>query len=161
MMERYDDALSYYERSLAIQPDLWSALVGIVLAHACRRDYANMYAWWEKYSKTVSKAGAMVFLASMQALAGKGDEGLSTLSSAMKLDGFKTVSPGLVAWAYAALRDEDKTFEWLEKGLEQNDSMVTIINDHIVYKDLRARQRYRAILKKLNLDKYQEAITKK
>lgn len=96
----------------------------------------------------------MVFLAAVQALVEKSDEALTTLDSASKLDNFRSVPPTLVAWVFAALRNEDKTFEWLEKALEQQDTMVTSINDNIVFKELHSRTRYREILKKLGLDKY-------
>jgi TolB-like protein/tetratricopeptide (TPR) repeat protein len=153
-MERYDDALEYAKRSLEIQPDLFSGVVCLVLAYAYKGESVEAVARWEEYSQTRPNARAMVFLAAVQALVGESDEALRTLDSASKLDDFTNVPPTLVAWVYAALHNEEKTLEWLEKALEKHDTMVTSINDNIVFKELHSRTRYREILKRLGLDKY-------
>jgi TolB-like protein len=157
MMERHQDAIEYYKRSLAIQPNLLSAQIGLIIAYACKGDSEEAFSHWEKYYKVSRpQARTLVFLASIQALVGKNQQALSTFDSASKLDDFSGVPPTLVAWVFAALRDEHKTFEWLEKALARNDSWITGINDNFVFKDLRSRPRYQAILKKMGLDKYQQ-----
>ena len=60
------------------------------------------------------------------------------------------------AWIFAALHDEDKAIDWLEKGLMQQDSgagSVLDIKTDPWLKDLRNKPRFLEILKKLNLDK--------
>jgi TolB-like protein/Tfp pilus assembly protein PilF len=155
-MKRYEEAMEYAKKSLTIQPDLLTAVVSLVLGYAYKGESFEAVAQWEKYAQhTLAKTRVTVFLAAIQALVGRKGEAISTLDSAKRLPDFGAVPPTLVAWVFAALRDEDKMFEWLEKAMEKGDTMVTSINDNIVFRDYHSRPRYLDIMKKLGFDKYQ------
>ena len=112
---------------------------------------------WNKRSEdSVGKAVEYFNVAIMHDpnFAGKNDQALRSLDSAMKLQDSGKIPVTWPAWIFAALHDEDRAFEWLEKGLMQHDSEVASIKTEPWFKELRTRSRFLQILKKLGLDKY-------
>ena len=157
-LERYDDAIEYYNRALAIEPNFVPALSSLPGAYAIKEEFDEALAWQEKLARTGYPKGlAMASLAAIQARAGKKDEALISLDSAMKLQDQEKVPVCWIASIFAALHDEDRAFEWLERALMQHESgsgSVLDIKADPWFKELRTRPRFLEILKKLGLDKY-------
>ena len=154
-LERYDDAIEYYNRSLVIEPNFIPTLVYLGFAYAMKGEFDEALAWEEKLAQAgYPKALALTIVAAIQARAGKNDQALRSLDSAMKLRDSGKIPATWPAWIFAALHDEDRAFEWLEKGLMQHDSEVANIKAEPWFKELRTRPRFLQILKKLGLDKY-------
>lgn len=154
-LERYDDAIEYYNRSLGIEPNFIPALLYLGFAYAMKGEFDEALAWEEKLARAgYPKALALTFLAGLQARAGKNDQALRSLDSAMKLQDSGKIPVTWPAWIFAALHDEDRAFEWLEKGLMEHDSEVTNIKADPWFKELRTRPRFLQILRKLGLDNY-------
>jgi hypothetical protein len=62
------------------------------------------------------------------------------------------VSPAEIAILYFTLEDKDKGFMWLEKAFEQLDYNLTFLKTNPFYDNIRSDPRFKAILKKMNLD---------
>ena len=157
-LERYDDAIDCYNRALAIEPNFLPALMSLPFACAMKGEFDEALAWQEKLAQAgYPRALAMTDLAAIQARAGKKDEALRSLDSAMKLQDSGKIPVSWPAWIFAALHDEDRAFELLEKGLMQHESgagSILDIKGEPWLKELRTRPRFLEILKKLGLDKY-------
>jgi len=154
-LERYDDAIEYYNRSLTFEPNFAPALQWLSYAHAMNGDFDEALAWHEKLAGPgYPKAWAMIELAEIQARVDKKDEALSTLDSTMGLQDSRKISPTDVAWIFAALHDEDKAFEWLERAVMQHDNAIIYTISNPWFKELQARPRFQEILKEMGLDKY-------
>lgn len=157
-LERYDDAIDCYNRALAIEPNFVPALSSLPSAYAMKGEFDEALAWQEKLAQAgYPRALAMTDLAAIQARAGKKDEALRSFDSAMKLQDSGKIPVSWPAWIFAALHDEDRAFEWLEKAVVQHDSgagSVLDIKADPWLKELRTRPRFLEILKKLDLDKY-------
>jgi adenylate cyclase len=155
VMGRYDDAIEYFKRSLSVEPNFEYTLYYLALAYAMKGEYDEALSWQERLARTgYPKARATTILAVIHARAGKTDEALRCLDIAMKLPDPGKIPATWTAWIFAALHDEDRAFEWLEKGLMQHDSEVTNIKADPWFKELRTRPRFLEMLKKLGLDKY-------
>ena len=155
VLERYDDAIDYYKRSLAVEPNFVPAMVWLPFAYAMKGEFDQALAWEEKLARTgYPKALAMTQLAAVQGRAGRKDEALRSLDSAMKLQDSGTISAMWPAWVFAALHDEGRAFEWLEKAVAQRDKYIMYIKTEPWFKELRTSPRFQEIVKKLSLDKY-------
>lgn len=63
------------------------------------------------------------------------------------------VSPSGYFWAYLGLGDLDKTFEWLNRAVEQNSFLIIMgLNTDPAYEPLRGDPRFAAVLAKAGLD---------
>lgn len=152
VLERYDEAIESYIRALAIEPNNHVALLGLTSSYSAKRELNRAMDYWQKFAQLVPRARALVELARIQARAERRDEALASLDSALKLPDAGKLRPTWIAWVYAALHDEDETFEWLEKALKEN-SWV----EFKAYPDLKAMRsnpRFLKILKEMGLDKY-------
>jgi TolB-like protein/Tfp pilus assembly protein PilF len=157
-LERYDDAIDYCNKALAIEPNFVQAFSSLAFAYAMKGEFDEATACVEKLTQAgYPKSLAMAHIAGIQARAGKKNEALSSLDSAMKLQDSGKVPVSWPAWVFAALHDEDRAIDWLEKAVTQHDSgsgsVLDIKTDPWV-KELRTRPRFLEILKKLGLDKY-------
>jgi len=57
-----------------------------------------------------------------------------------------------LAMIYLGLGETDKAFDWLEKGLDERSSWVVTLRAHPIWEPLRSHPRYRALLRKMNLE---------
>jgi TolB-like protein/Tfp pilus assembly protein PilF len=155
-LERYDEAIEYMNRSLAIEPNFGSALAILPFIYARKGEFDEAIAQQKANlaQPYYPKALAMTALAAIQAKAGKTEEALASLDAAMHQPDSGKIPPTWPAWVFAPLHDEDRAFEWLEKALKQHDPQLPYINGEPWFKDLSRRPRFQEILKKLGLDKY-------
>jgi adenylate cyclase len=64
----------------------------------------------------------------------------------------KYVPPISWAWIYLGLGENDKAFEWLEKAYETHSTWMVYLKIDPFYLDIRSDPRYKALLKKMNLE---------
>jgi aryl-alcohol dehydrogenase-like predicted oxidoreductase len=81
------------------------------------------------------------------ALWGKRDEA-EQIIKAMQTDKGNAMD---IAYIYAALGDNDKTFEWLEKAYHNRDSYLALLKVELEFKKIRSDPRFKAMLKKIGL----------
>jgi TolB-like protein/Tfp pilus assembly protein PilF len=157
-LERYDDAIQYYAKTLDIEPNFTAVLDCLPFVYAMKGEFDEAFTWIERLGRTsYPKSWVMSSLAAIQARAGMKDEALRTLDSAMKLQDQEKVPVYWIASIFAALHDEDRAFEWLERALMGHESGMGSVLDIKAdpwFKELRTRPRFLQILKKLGLDKY-------
>ena len=63
------------------------------------------------------------------------------------------LSPGLWTFLYLGLGEKDKAMDWLEKCYEDQDVLCWSLKIWQIYDPLRPEPRFRALLKKVGLDK--------
>jgi hypothetical protein len=64
------------------------------------------------------------------------------------------VSPYCMARIHVALDDTDAAFVWLDKALDERDSMLQWIHGDYALEDIRPDPRYAAIIERMGLTKY-------
>ena len=82
---------------------------------------------------------------------GRHAQAKAELAKALELSGGKPVSSGAVALTYAALRDRDKAFLWLEKAYPENSSFMTSLKFWFVFDPLRSDPRFADLLNRVGL----------
>ncbi len=64
----------------------------------------------------------------------------------------KTYLPSSIAEIYFSLGDIEQGFDWMEKAVDEHDGQIYYIHANSSYDPLRAHPRYRALLRKMNLE---------
>ena len=57
-----------------------------------------------------------------------------------------------MAMIYIGLGEIDKAFDWLERAIEERDSMILTLFRSAFFDPLRSHPRYKALLRKMNLE---------
>ena len=94
----------------------------------------------------------------LQAASGNTSSVRVTLDKLLRMKDEKYISSANIASLYAALRDEEKTLGWLEKGLEERDPNMTWIKFDGEFKFLQYNDRFQSILQEVGLTKTQVPV---
>ncbi|HKX84315.1 MAG TPA: winged helix-turn-helix domain-containing protein, partial [Pyrinomonadaceae bacterium] len=87
----------------------------------------------------------------VHAMSGDEDEARHELDALIDKRKRTYVSATNIASGYAALRDTERVFEWLDIAIDDRDSHLTWINVDFEFEYLRADPRFRDVLRKVNL----------
>jgi hypothetical protein len=85
-------------------------------------------------------------------VSGDKDKALKVLDELLELSKQRYVSPYSIAEIYLALDQKDKGFAWLEKAYEERDYSLVYLKIALIADSLRSDPRYKALLKKMNLE---------
>jgi len=86
------------------------------------------------------------------ALAGRASETRRMLEE-LKMDIRKMyIPPTSFAWIHFALGEIDQCLDWLEKAVDDQDGWITFIQADDYWSPIRSHPRYRALLRKMNLE---------
>jgi TolB-like protein/Tfp pilus assembly protein PilF len=89
------------------------------------------------------------------ARAGRNDDARKTLESLLELSKQSYVPPFFFAILYFYLKEDDSALEWLEKAFEERDQWLCYLKilPHIEIIDMVPDSRYRALIRRIGLDK--------
>jgi tetratricopeptide (TPR) repeat protein len=152
-VKEYDLAIDQYLKSLQIDPNFAVARIRL----------------GEAYLKTGRQREAIAELQMARALFGDTPRGLGELGNAYALSGEKGKAQEVlaklgdfsgrgysinydIASVHHGLGDHAKTLEWLEKAVAANEYEVEFLKTNPAWDDLRPDPRFKAILKRMNLD---------
>ncbi len=96
---------------------------------------------------------SLAFLASAYGRAGRIIEAHKLLAELQDLAHRTYVSPLHLGLVYLGFGDMDACFDWLDKAVEERDSMIFMISVNPLFDPLRSHPRYHALLRKMNLEK--------
>ena len=86
------------------------------------------------------------------ALAGKTDEARDVLRRLEEMSRQRYVSPYHMAYVYTGLGEYDRAMDWLERAYEERAGAMFGIKGSFLFTPLRSHPRFRALLRKMNLD---------
>jgi tetratricopeptide (TPR) repeat protein len=95
---------------------------------------------------------ALVFPEIAYARAGRTEESNRLLGELQELGAKSPVSPSAFAWIYCSLGEIDKGLNWFERSINDHDGLIPISYAFPLYDPLRSHPRYRALLRKMNLE---------
>jgi serine/threonine protein kinase/Tfp pilus assembly protein PilF len=98
-------------------------------------------------SKFVDSLEAMTL-----ALAGRREEAVAMLETISRRAAHEYISPVSIAYVHTALGDHDAAFENLDRAIFDRDPNVVGLKSNPVFDELRGDERYRALIRKLQLD---------
>jgi len=86
------------------------------------------------------------------ALAGNAAEARSVLLRIQAIAGRAYVSPTSFVWVYVGLGETDEAFIWMERAIDERDSMIIPIKTYAFLDPLRTDPRFLTLLRKMNLE---------
>jgi serine/threonine protein kinase/Tfp pilus assembly protein PilF len=150
---RYDRAIEQLQNLLEIDQNYWIAHSNLAQAYAGKGMYDEAIV---EAQKAIELSGrntvAIATLGYIYALARRRDEARKVLDDFLALSKKEHVSSFYVAIVYACLGQKDQAFEWLEKAYEERDVYLSQLKVFPLFDNLRSDPRYKALLKKMNLE---------
>jgi serine/threonine protein kinase/Tfp pilus assembly protein PilF len=152
--EKYDRSIEEFQNTLEIDPQYNQAhsMLGMIYCLTGKTEEGI-----KAFEKSIALGGSSsIFLAQLAMayfLADRIDDSKNLLNKLLDLAQKEYVSPMGIAYIYILFDEKDKAFDWLERAYEERDGMI--MNIHVVpliSNPLRSHPRYKALLRKMNLE---------
>ncbi|MEJ2111896.1 MAG: hypothetical protein P8Z37_18695, partial [Acidobacteriota bacterium] len=150
---QWEPAVEYLQRALEFDPNFNTAyqFLGFTYLEVDKPDEG--IAACEKAARILGQGQwALTIPGVAYAKAGKIDEAHRFLKELQALAEKAHVSPSAFAWIYCSLGEIEKCLEWFEKAIDQHDWLNIICYLLPIYDPLRSHPRYKALLRKMNLE---------
>jgi TolB-like protein/Tfp pilus assembly protein PilF len=147
----YDQALEELRMAIELYPEHRYNYDYLIRVYTARGLYEEALASLQKYREI---AGSETILTSVYVYAkwGKREEAQKYLKKLIERSEKTYVPSASLARLYGALGDFDRAFSLLEKGYSNREVPMTMLKVDARYDPLRSDPRFRALLKKMNLD---------
>ena len=148
---RFDEAVSYAEKARHIEKNNAAALYNASEIYECKADYGKAFAAW-KEAMTIEAANR---------------KWINNLEESFQKDGYRGFVRAKVQWlenltekdyvyptdlakGYAALGENDKALEWLEKGVAARVPDILSVKYAPAFNNLRGDARFQRLLEQMN-----------
>ncbi len=142
---KYDQAIEHFQKTLEMDPDFRPAHSYLGRTYLGKGMYEEAL---KEYEILDNLAGIGYVYAKM----GKTREAHQVLSEMKERSKYTPIRSSSFATIYFALGDNDKGFEWLGKAYEERGYGMTRLKVNPEYDSARSDPRFKALLKKMNLD---------
>jgi eukaryotic-like serine/threonine-protein kinase len=152
MTRQYDQAIQQYQNALELDPNYAPALYQLAVAYLQngKLDKANQIIG--VHPKTLGSPVIQANRVLLCARTGQTGEVESFLRQLQETPQGMYVSAIAFAIAYFALGQIEKCFDWLDKAVEEHEPIILQMAFNPLYDPLRSHPRYRALLRKMNLE---------
>ena len=146
---RYDEALSMAKKAVQVDPEhpLWTWLIPRIYIAQSRFDEAIAELKQRANGDEVKRSAALGYA---YARSGRRREAELVLDAALHRTG--KPSNGSIAFIYAGMDDKEHALDWLEKGYEDRDNIMTHLKVEPLFDNLRSEQRFKELLRRMHLD---------
>ena len=148
-MRQNDSAIEQFKKVLEMDPNY-------AIAH---HFLAEVYVDEGMYDEAIKiielldrNKGTLSIFGIIYSLTGKKDKAKEILDELLGLEKQRYVEPSYIAIIYGNLGEMDLAFKWLEKAYEERDQQMCWLKVWPVYDSLRSDPRFKAMLKKMNLE---------
>jgi serine/threonine-protein kinase len=148
---QYDRAIAELQKIIALEPKFPPALYVLGLAYAQKRMFGESLTEFEKARELENAPYILGPLGHAYAVAGRRAEAQKILDELQDRAKRENVAALNLALVYAGLGEKDKTFEWLEKGLERKDEEMTFLGVDPRFDGFRSDPRFADLLRRMNL----------
>ena len=155
---RFDDAIREANKAMELQADFPVALFVLGLAHLDQGQHAEAIAYHERAVAKYPHQSMTWTLARTYALTGRTADARKIMAR-LESGGppGDALHPWFIASAYAALGEDEKAMDWLEKAYEARILFLpNLLRERAAggtFRSLRTNPRFQALLKRLNLVK--------
>ena len=149
---RFDDAIKSCQKTIELDPNFFVARRYLGLAYAQKGMYKESLEQYEKAMELSKNSILMkVERASVLALSGDAERAQAELKELQEISKQRYISAYHIATIYAALKDEQSAFEWLEKAFTDRADWMVFLNVDPRFKSLRSDPRFIDLLRRMNL----------
>ncbi len=152
-IRQYDRAIEQSKKTLEMNPNFFWALYVLGISHLKDSNSVEALKVFQKASK-ISREHPL-FLSHLGvafAWSGDTDKARDVVKKLEKRVEKKSACSFFVALIHMALDDKEKAFEWLEQAYKDRDFWLLFIKVDPLFDSLRSDPRFKALLKKINLD---------
>ncbi len=146
---RVDEALEKLKKTSELEPNFWMPHFYAASAYIEKGMFDEAIAESRKEFELTGQ-NVMPFGAYALARSGKKEEARKELDTLLRPAGATRVSPYGVALVYSALDDREKAFEWLGKGFEQRDPLMTFLKVEPKWSRIRNEPRFIELVRRMN-----------
>ena len=154
-MQKDDLAIEQLKKTLELDPNFPGAHTALGSAYAEQGNYTDAIRELQTVRQVVgpNDPTALGILGFVYAKAGRKNDANEMLKKMFEFTkrGYALAVP--VATVYAGLGDNDRVFEWLEKGYHEQNVGIGYLKISPVWNDVHSDPRYAAFLKRLGLEK--------
>jgi DNA-binding winged helix-turn-helix (wHTH) protein/tetratricopeptide (TPR) repeat protein len=149
---RYDQAIKQLRRTLDLDPNFAPAHFCLGLVYEAQGKYEEAISEYRRSRKGLGNTPELsACLGRIYALSGRRDGAVEAIGELRCLSEKRYVQPSFIALIYAALGDQDSTFEWLERGFKQRDEGLTLLKVDPCLDNLRTDPRFLSLLQRVGL----------
>jgi serine/threonine-protein kinase len=155
LLNRKEEAMKQYEKTLELDPNLPGAYAEIGVLDAAELNFNAAITELQHLRQIVGAETpyGLGFLGYAYARAGRKDDATAVLHQLREFSGRGYTLSVETAMVYAGLNDNGNAFVWLQKGYEEQNSYMALLNIHPAWVSLRGDPRFAALLKQLGLAK--------
>ncbi len=149
---RYDQAIEKLKPALELDQDFPLALYYLGRCYDGKKLYKKSI---PEYKKAIAESGRSTYFISALIYAlskdGQKAEAAKAFAEISEIAKKQHVSRYVMARSFAALSENEKALDELEKGFEERDSLMIVMNIEQIFDELRGERRFQEILKKMRL----------
>lgn len=143
----YEEALQRYQAVLENDPNHYRAYTGLGRVYSLMKRYNDARAMLEKGRALAGDVpNILSALGEVFALSGNEAEARGILATLHSQARDRYITPTCFAIVHLGLGEKEEALNWLEKGREQRDMRLAVLNVHPIYDSLRDHPRFNAIL---------------
>jgi serine/threonine-protein kinase len=147
----YDEAIEQARKAQELEPRFGPALAFQGLAFAEQGRFKEALESLEKAALLDKSAMVSLFRAHVHAVAGNKDHAKKLVNEIEEEAEIGYMCPYEVATAYVSLRDNDKAYEWLRKGIHERADCMAWLGVEPWMEPFRADPRYNELLREIGL----------
>jgi TolB-like protein/Tfp pilus assembly protein PilF len=147
MAREFDKAIDHIQKTLELSPNASLPLQVLAMSYAAKGMYDEAISILQQFKDIPLLE---TFIGYVYGKAGKKKEAQEILDEFLKRSEKDYFSPYMIAFVYAGLGENDKTFECLEKSIEEHDTNWSVKVEP-PFDDLRSDPRWTDLMKKMNL----------
>ncbi len=152
--QQYDEAIDQFNKTIELDPDFSLPYWNLGYVYLEMGMLQEAIAALEKaVALSGEHPGFKAVLGLVYAKADRKGEALKILEELKQLSTGRYVSSLKIDHIYIGLGENDLALEWLEKAYEERDATLVWIKVSRVYDSLRSDPRFKALLKKIGLEK--------
>jgi len=147
-----DLAIGQLKRALELNPRFPNARMNLGGAYEQKRLYPDAERAFQSAAESFAGTSrVLAALARVKALAGRRAEALRELEELAKDRPGRYVAPHDLGWGYAALGDQDRAMQWLEKAYAERSSALVYLKIEPLFDPLRGDERFADLVRRVGL----------
>ncbi len=150
---RYDEAIEQHHRTLQMDPGFVPAHFFLGLGFVQKSMFEEAVAEFQHAASLFGESTLFVVVQGYaRAMAGNREEATRILSELSRSAIGRYIQPYYTAAVHAALGDEDRTFEWLNKAWEDRDTWMAFLGVDPIWDEIRSAARFVRLVKRVGLE---------
>jgi tetratricopeptide (TPR) repeat protein len=147
---RYDEAISYFRKTLEMEPNFGLAHCVLGWAFEEKREYSQAIEELEKARQLDDSSAVLSSLGHAYAMTGHSREARNIIAELQRRSRQRYVSPFFLALVYTGLREDGKALDSLDDAYSKHDWVLVWVNVSGKLAPLHPQPRFADLLRRLN-----------